>query len=137
MKADRRSPRPPQAVDENRGDEERAGQHARQLRRKGRETQPVLQHGNREQAGERAPQRAAAAEYRRAPEDDCRNGVELVAGAGVRFRLAEMRDVDDGGQARHHSREHIHERDAPCDRYPGVSRAGSREAYRVQRAADN
>ena len=126
-----------QAIERDRGEQQHAGQHAGQLRRQRREVQPVLQHRQREQAEQRAPQRAAAAEHRRAAEHDGGDRVELVAGAGVRLRLPEMRDVDDRREARRPAP--TARRRAPtrrADRDAGVARALGGEPDRVQRAAD-
>ena len=86
---------------------------------------------------QRAPQRAAAAEDRRAAEHHRGDGVELVAGAGVRFRLTEMRDVHDGREAGRQARQHVDQPEASRHRHAGVARAGGAEADRVERAPDD
>ena len=74
------------------------------------EVQAVLQHGDREQAEQRAPEGAAPAEDRCAAEHDGGDRVKLVAGAGVRLGLPEMRDVDDRGEARDQAGEDVDQR---------------------------
>ena len=53
------------------------------------------------------------------------------------LRLAEVRYVDDRGEAGDEPREHVHQPDARRHRDPGVTRAGRREANRVERAPDD
>src|SRR5262249_45826925 len=68
---------------------------------------------------------------------DRRNRHQLVPGAGVRFRLTQVRYVDDRRQARGQSREQIDEADATRHGNAGVSRALGRKAYGVKAAADD
>ena len=77
---------------------------------------PLRNTDSDEQPDERTPHRAAAAEYRRAAEHHRGDRIELVAGPCIRLRLTEMRHIDDGGKARHHAGEDIHERDPTLQR---------------------
>ena len=65
---------------------------------------PLRSTDNAARPEHRAPERAASAEDRRAAENDRRDGVELVSGSRIRFRLPEMRDVDDRRDARRPAR---------------------------------
>ena len=61
-------------------------------------------------------ERAAPAVDRRAAQHDRGDGVELVAGAGIGSRLAQMRHVDESGNARHEARQHIDQQRAAARR---------------------
>ena len=81
----------------------------------------------------RVPQAAPAAEDRRPAEHDRRDRAQLVAGAGVGLRLAEVRDIDDRRQARRPAPTARRPARPAAHRDPGVARALRREADRVQR----
>ncbi len=125
------------AIDGDGDEQQHAGEHARQLRRQRRQAQTVPQDGEREQAEHRTAERAAPAEHRGAAEHDGGNRVELVAGAGVRPRLSEMRDVDDTRRTGNDPRQHIDEADAPTDGQAREARPVGAEPDRVQRPADH
>src|SRR6185503_11056114 len=115
-------------------DQQRPGQNARQFGGQVGESQSVLQYHYCEQSERRAPQRAAAAEYRGPAKHDSRNRHQLVARSRVRFRLAQMRDVDDSRQTRGESGEQIDEAYTPRHGDAGVPGAVSRETYGVKAA---
>ena len=75
--------------------------------------------------------------HRRAAQHHGGDRIELVAGAGVRSRLPQMRDVDDRRHARDQPRQHVDEADAPGHGNRRVARALRREPDRVQRPANH
>ena len=85
------------AIDRNGRDQERPGEHAGELGGQRRQPQPVAQDRERQQPEQGAAERAAAAEHRRPAQHHGGDRVELVAGAGIGARLAQVRDVDDTG----------------------------------------
>jgi hypothetical protein len=119
-----RSGAEPQPVDRYRGQQQRPGQDAGQLRGERRQLQAVAEHRDREQTKDRSPQRAATPEHRRTAQHDGRNRIELVPVPGIRPRLSEMRDIDDRRQARDDAREEVHETHATPDWNSGIARAG-------------
>ena len=124
-------------VNRDRGEEEDPGEHACKLRRERRQAQPVAEHREREEAKERAPERAAPAEHRRSAEYDGRNGVELVAVAGIRSGLSQVGHVDHRSQARDQARQQVDQAHAPRDWDSGVARPRRRKADRIERAPDD
>jgi hypothetical protein len=64
-----------------------------------------------------------AAEDRGAAEDDGRDCEELVAGACVGLCLAEVGDINEGGEARDRSGQNVHEREPSFDGNAGMAGA--------------
>ena len=113
-----------------------AHQDAGQVSGQSREEQAVLQDRDREQAQHGPLDRATAAEDRRAPQHDGSDGGQFVAGAGVGFGLADVRDIDHRGQAGGDARQDIDEAEASLDGDAGVASAVVRKADGVKTAAD-
>ena len=78
--------------------------------------------------------RAAAAEDRGPAQHDGGDGHEFVAGPGVRFGLADMGYIDDGGGAGHQTRQHVDQAEAGAHGHAGIARALVVEAHGVERA---
>ncbi len=132
LAASRRLP----AFEPNRDQEQRTGQDAGQLGGQVGQPQPVLKHGDGEQAQQRARHAASAPEDRRAAQNDRGDRRQLVAGAGVGLGLTEMSHIDHCRQARDQSRQHVHQPDETVNRQPGISGPFRRETDRDQAAAE-
>ncbi len=63
--------------------------------------------------------------------------VQLIPGSCIRFRLSQMRHIDDGGQAGHQTGQKIHQSKACAHGNAGVARSRSRESNGVESAADH
>src|SRR5262249_27760866 len=98
--------------------------------------QTVLQDRDGKQAEDRSPDGAASAENRGAAENDRGDSGQLIAAAGVGLGLAQVGNVNDGGERGDHTREQIDKRDASTHRNAGIAGALAAEADGVEGAAD-
>ena len=133
----RRRPGASYSINPDGRNQQRPGQHANKLRRQRRESESVLEHGNRKQADDRPGDRAASAEYRGAAQHHGRHGVQLVTSSRVGARLPDVGDIDDARETGDDARQQIREADASHNGNPRVSRSGLPVPNRVPRPADD
>ena len=103
--------------------EERAREHAGNFAGLTRVDEPVVEHGDRRDAEERAVHAADAAKNARAAQHDGGDREEFVTGAGVGLGLPETCGVDDCREGSDDAGEHVHHREAALHWETGVARA--------------
>ena len=117
-------------------EQENTGQDAGQLGGQVGKSKAVLKHGDGEETQQGPRHASPATEDRSATQHHCRDRRQLVAGAGIRFGLTQVSDIDDGGQARYKAREQVNQGDESFDRQSGVPCPFWRKADRDQATAN-
>src|SRR5437773_8476139 len=85
--------------------------------------QSVLQHRKREKTSDRPPETPTPSEDGCSSQNHGRDCIQFVTSAGVRARLSEMRDVNDGSHAGDQAGKNIDQTNSLRDRNAGVTRS--------------